>query len=97
MTRQIEFANNLRTEQRNDVGTNGEFEAGKNFFGDCRAAEHMPALEYKHALARAREIRGVHQAVVTSADDDAIVFLFHSLRISHQFEPYYEVVITLVL
>ena len=76
MTRQIEFANNLRTEQGNDVGTNREFEAGKHFFGDCCAAEHMPALEYKHALARAREIRSVNQAIMTTADDDAVV-LFH--------------------
>ena len=48
---------------------------GKHFFGDGRAAEHVTALEHQHFLARAREICGVHQSVVSAADDDDVVFV----------------------
>src|SRR6266436_741895 len=75
--RQIEFANDFRAEQGNDVRANGEFEAGKNFFGDRGAAEHIPALEHQHALTRTREISRVNQPVVAAANDDAVVFLTH--------------------
>src|SRR5882762_4799462 len=77
MTREIEFANNLRTQERNDVRADREFETGKNFFRHCRATEHMPAFEHEHALARAREVGGVDQAVVAAANDNDVVFLSH--------------------
>src|SRR5205807_8293610 len=69
MPGQIEFANDLRTEQGNDVRANREFETRKDFFGYGRAAQYVPTLEHEHALARAREICRVHQTVVTAADD----------------------------
>src|SRR5437588_1057708 len=75
MPGQIEFANDLRTEQGNDVRANREFEAGKNFFRHRRPAENLTALKHEHALARAREIRRVHKTVVATADDDAVVFV----------------------
>ena len=79
MPRQIEFANDFRPEQGNDVGADGELEAGKDFFGHRGAAEHVPPLEHQH-LARARQVRGVHQAVVSAADDDDVV-MRHEVRV----------------
>ena len=77
MARQIEVANDLRPQQRNYVGADRELEAGKDFFGDGRAAEHMAALEHQNFLAGAREISGVDQAVVAAADHDYVVFSCH--------------------
>ncbi len=78
MPRQIEFANNFGAEQGNDVRANGKFEAGKYLFRHRGAAEHIPALEHQHALARAREVCGVNQAVVAPANYDTVV-LIHAL------------------
>ena len=61
--------------QRNDIRTNRKLESGKHFFGDRRAAEHVPALEHQHFFARAREIGGIHQTVVSAADDDDVVLI----------------------
>jgi hypothetical protein len=33
----------------------------------------MTTLEHEHFPAGARQVRGVHQAVVTAADDDCVV------------------------
>src|SRR6478672_2020761 len=68
MAREIEVANNLRTEKRDDVRADGKLESGKDFFGDRRAAEHVTALEYKDLLPRAGKIGGMSEAVVASAD-----------------------------
>src|SRR5436190_7246109 len=75
--RQIEFANNFRAEQGDDIGANRKLEAGKNLLGDRRAAEHMTPLKHQHTLARARQISRIHQAVVAAADDDDVVVRFH--------------------
>ena len=75
MSRQIEFTNNFRTQQRDDVRTNGKLEAGKDFFSDSRAAEHVTPLEHQHTLAGARKICGINQTIVSAADDDDVVFL----------------------
>ena len=80
MPRQIEFANDLRAEQGNDVRTDREPESGKNFFRHTRATEHVPALEHEHTLARARQVRSIYQTVVATADDDDVVFVSHAPR-----------------
>src|SRR5690349_25086032 len=74
VTREIEFANNLRPQQRDDIRTNRELEAGENLFRHRRAAEHVPALEHEHLLARAREISRVNQTVMPAANHDDVVF-----------------------
>ena len=38
------------------------------------AAEHVAALEHQNFLAGARQVGGVDQAVVASADHDDVVF-----------------------
>ena len=80
VARQIELANDLGPEQRHDVGADREAEARKDFLGHGRAAEHVPAFEDDDAAPRAREIRGVHEPVVSAADDDGVVSLWHCRR-----------------
>ena len=77
MARQIELADDLRPQQRDDVRADRELEARKHFFGDRRAAEHVPPLEHEDLPPRAREIRGVDQAVVAAADDDDVEYVSH--------------------
>ena len=73
MPRQVELADDLRPQQRHDVRADREVEAGKHFFGDGGAAEHVPPLEHEHLAAGAREVGGRGQAVVAAADDDRVV------------------------
>ena len=50
MTGKVELSNDLRSQERDDVRTDGISEAGKELLGDGRAAEGMPALgEKAHA------------------------------------------------
>src|SRR5689334_15539263 len=72
VARQIEFANDLRSQQRDDIRTNREFKTGKHLFSDRRAAEHVPSLEHKNFLSGAREIRRVHQTIMTAPDYDDV-------------------------
>ena len=89
MTGKIEFPNDLRAEQGNDVRTDRELESGENFFRHARSTEYVAALEHEHTLARARQIRGIYQSVVATADDDDVVFLIHALT-----HPLTQVVLT---
>ena len=73
MARQIELADDLGPQQRDDVRADGELEAGEDLFGDRRAAEHVAPLEHEHLAPRARQIGGGDQAVVAAADDDDVV------------------------
>ena len=90
MAREIEIANNFGAQERNDIGENGEFEAGDDFFGDGGAAQNIAALEDQNFFARAGEIGRVDQAVVAAADDDDVVALGHgdaveiALKSSHE-------------
>src|SRR6266481_5084594 len=71
---QIQFSNDLRTEKGHDVRRDGEFESRKNFFGDRRAAEHMPALADQNVLACSRQVCGVNKTVMSATDHNDIVF-----------------------
>ena len=73
VARQIELADDLRPQQRDHVRADRELEAGKDLFGDGRAAEHVPALEHEDLASRPREIGGAGQPVVPAADDDRVV------------------------
>jgi hypothetical protein len=74
---EIEIANDFGTEKRNDVGENGKFEAGNDFFGDRGAAENVAALENQNFFAGAGEIGRVDKAIVAAADDNDVVSLRH--------------------
>ena len=73
MARQIELADDLGPQQRDDVRADGEAEAGKDLFRDRRAAEDMTALEDEHGSAGPGEIGSGGQTVVATADDDDVV------------------------
>ena len=73
MAGKIEVANDLGPQQRDDIRANGKLKAGKDFFRASRAAEDVAALEHEHFLSGFRQIGGVGEAVVASANDDYVV------------------------
>src|SRR2546421_864247 len=83
MSRQIKLANDLGTQQRHDVGADRELEAGKDFFGNGRSAQHVSPLEHQHTLARPREISGIYQTIVPATNHDDVVFAFHEIEKSY--------------
>ena len=77
--RKIEFADDFGAQQGNHVGKLGEKKAGKDFFGNRGAAENSTAFQNQHLFPCFGQIRGVHQTVVTAANDDHIIKLGHAL------------------
>src|SRR5688500_5727053 len=73
MARQVEVADDLWTQQRDDVGGDRKFEPGKHFFGDGGAAEHVPPLEDYDLASRTRQISSARQPVVAATDDNRVV------------------------
>ena len=73
MARQVQVANNLRTQQRHNVRAHGKLEARHDFFGARSAAQHMPALQHEHLLAGSSQIGSIDQAIVASANHDHVV------------------------
>ena len=71
--REVELPDDLGPEQRDHVGTDGEFEPWENFLSDRRSAEHVTALQDQDLLSRASQVGRVDQAVVTAADDNDVV------------------------
>src|SRR5437764_9868664 len=78
VTRQVELANDLRTQQRDYIGANRKLEAGENFFSDGSAAKHVTTFEHEHLFTCACEICGIHQTVMSAANHDDVVFLRHA-------------------
>ena len=72
---EIEVADDLRAKEADDVRTNGEVEPWVELLGDGSAAEDMPALEHEHLAAGPRQIRGAHESVVPTSDDDRVIAL----------------------
>src|SRR5450631_1231909 len=70
---QIEVANDLGPQQRDDVRANGKLEAGKDFFRASRSAKDVTAFEHEHFLSRFGQIGGVGEAVVASSDHDYVI------------------------
>jgi hypothetical protein len=78
VARQLELADDLGAEQRDDVAEDGEPEAREDLFGDRGAAEHMALLEDERLHSRTGQVRGADQAVVAATDDDRVVALRHA-------------------
>ena len=74
---ELKFTDDFRAQQRDDVRADGELEAGEDFLGYRRSAEHVPAFEYQDLFACARQVRGVHKAIVPTPDHDSIVSRTH--------------------
>jgi hypothetical protein len=81
VTREIQFANNFRAEQRDDVGAFREKKAGDDFFSDRRSAQYVSPFKHQDSLACFGEISGVDQAIVAAADHDRVVVLRHSVKL----------------
>ena len=75
--RQLEVADDLGPEQRDDVAEDREAEAREELLGHRGAAQDVALLEDEGLHAGAGEIGGADQAVVAAADDDRVVGLGH--------------------
>ena len=71
--RQVQLADDFGTKQRDDVGADGEVEAGDDLLGHGRAADEVAAFEDEHTAAGLGEVGRGRQAVVARADHDGIV------------------------
>ena len=67
VARQIEFANDLRSEQRHDIGTYGKLETRKDFLGAGRAADDVAPLKHQNLLPGFRQVSRVDKPVVAPA------------------------------
>ena len=70
---QPQIADDLRQQQADDVRARGDPVPRPEGLGRRAAAEHAPPFEDAHRPAGLREIGGGNQAVVSAADDDAVV------------------------
>ena len=77
MLRQLELADDLRTQEGDDVGEDAEAVARHDLLGDGRTAEDVTAFQDQDRLAGLREVGRGHEAVVASADHDGVVALRH--------------------
>jgi hypothetical protein len=73
VAREIELADDLRPEQRDDVRAHREVKALEHFLGDGRAADDVAAFEHQDPAAGAGEVGGCGEAVVPRADDGDVV------------------------
>ena len=70
---EIEVADDLGSQQRNDVRTYRDAEAGKHLFGHRRPAKDVAPLEHEHTPPRTRQIGRVDEPVVPATDNDDVV------------------------
>ena len=54
----------------------------RDLLGRATAADHVTRLEYEHLLSCLREIAGAGEPVVTTADEDDVVAVRHSVSLS---------------
>ena len=73
MARQIQLADDLRTQQAHDIRANRVLETRIDFLGNRGTANQVTPLQYQHTFPRAGEVGGVDQTVVTSAYDNRVV------------------------
>jgi hypothetical protein len=73
VSREIELADDLRAQERDDVGGDRVLEARVDLLGDRRAADDVAALEHEHLPSGAGEVGRADQAVVAAANDDDVV------------------------
>src|SRR5256886_16695681 len=73
MTRELQIADDLGTQQAVHVRGGGHLEARPQLLGHARPAHHVTPLDHQHALAGAREVGRGDEAVVAGPDDDDVV------------------------
>src|SRR6266508_887946 len=75
--RQVQLADDLGPQQRDDVGRDGKMEAREDLFGDRRSAQDVSPLEHENLATRSREVGRVNETVVPTPDDDDVVRFSH--------------------
>jgi hypothetical protein len=75
---QVELADDLGPQQRNDVAEDREPKAREELLGDRRTAEDMPLLEHDCPHPGPRQVRGADEPVMATADHDRVVALGHA-------------------
>ena len=73
VTSQVELPDDLRPQQRDDIGADREAKALEHLLSDRRTADEVAAFEHEHPAPGRGEICGRGQAVVAAADDDDVV------------------------
>ena len=71
--RELELADDLGAEERDDVRGDAEPKAREDLLGHRRTAEDVAPLEHHDLESCACEVRGGHQPVVAAADDHGVV------------------------
>ncbi len=74
MTGKVEVANDFWPQQRNYIRTDGKLKSGEDLFRDGRSTQNVAAFKHQNFFPGTRQVSGVHQAVVTAADYNHIVF-----------------------
>ena len=75
MARQLELADDLGPEERDDVAEDAEPEAREQLLGDRGAAEDVALLEDERLHPGPGQIGGADEPVVAAADDHRVVAL----------------------
>jgi len=78
VARKVQVPDDLGTQERDDVGADGELKAGEDLLGDRGASDDVAPFEDQDLLAGAREIRRVDEPVVPASDDDDVVLHAHA-------------------
>jgi hypothetical protein len=73
VSREIELADDLGTQQRHDIRADGILESRVNLFRDGSATKDMAPFQHEDLAARSCETGGIHETVVPTADDDDVV------------------------
>ena len=77
VTREVQFADDIRAHQADHVREHAVLEARKDLLGDGGASQQRPRFEHAYVEARAGQVGRVHEAVVPAADHDHVVFACH--------------------
>ncbi len=75
--RQVEIADDLRPEEADDIGEDGEFKAGEDLLGDGCATHQIALFQDQCLFAGAGQVGGGHKPVVPAAYDDGVVVSIH--------------------
>jgi len=74
VTGKLKVANDFWAQQRNYIRTDGKLKSGEDFFRDGGPTKNVTSFQHQNLFPRTRQVSGVHQAVVTTADYNHIVF-----------------------
>src|SRR5438067_10300433 len=74
MRRQLEIADDFRTQHAGDVRSGGSAAARRDLLSNATAADDISTLQHQRGQPRAAEIRSSGQTVMSAPNDNGIVF-----------------------